>query len=52
MATVSMDKASQDPRTGIWRLGMRVPTRYLAVAGLRGGFVKISTGTKDDWDWD
>ena len=48
MATLRMDKATRDPRTGILILRKRVPARYLGVAGLRGGFVKISSGTKDD----
>lgn len=48
MVMLRTDKATRDPRTGIWLLRRRVPKRYLTVAGKLGGFVKISTGTKDD----
>jgi integrase len=36
----------RDPKTGIWKLRRRVPTRYLAVAG-KSKVIKISTGTAD-----
>ena len=37
----------RDPRTGIYKLRKRVPARLLDVAGVPGGFVKLSTGTAD-----
>lgn len=37
----------RDPRTGIYKLRKRVPTRLLDVAGIPGGFVTLSTGTTD-----
>jgi hypothetical protein len=48
MATLRMTTPTKDPRTGMWILRKRVPTRYLAVAGRPGGIVKISTETKDN----
>jgi hypothetical protein len=38
-----MTQAWRDPRTGIFRLRKRVPRRYLAVAEVPGGIVKITT---------
>lgn len=37
----------RDPRTGIYYLRRRVPTRFLAVADQRSGIVKISLETAD-----
>jgi hypothetical protein len=37
----------RDPRTGIYYLRRRVPTRFLAVADQRSGIVKISLETPD-----
>ncbi len=36
----------RDPRTGIWKLRKRVPTRYQVVFGGEGDVVKISTHTE------
>jgi integrase len=47
MATIKMASLWKDPRTNILILRKRVPKRYVAVAGLRGGVVKLSTGEKD-----
>lgn len=47
MATLRMASLWQNPRTGVWKLRKRIPTRYRAVAGQRGETVKISTGTAD-----
>jgi integrase len=47
MATMKAATLWSDPRTGIWTLRRRVPNKYLAVAGVKGGIVKISTGTAD-----
>jgi integrase len=47
MATLRMTTPWKDPRTGIWKLRKRVPTRLRAVAGIAGGVVKLTTGTAD-----
>ena len=37
----------QDPRTNIWHLRKRIPTRLKAASGRSGDVVKISLGTAD-----
>lgn len=47
MATLSMASPWRDPRTGIYYLRKRVPSRFSGVAGVPAGIVKWSLGTKD-----
>ena len=48
MATMTVETSLwMDPRTGIFKLKRRIPTRYRAVSGRTGETVKISTGTAD-----
>jgi integrase len=47
MATLSMASPWRDPRTGIYYLRKRVPSRFAGVAGVPTGIVKWSLGTKD-----
>ena len=45
MVTMRMTQPWMDPKTGIWKLRKRVPTRYCPVAGNR--VIKITTGEAD-----
>ncbi len=47
MATLSMASPWRDPRTGIYYLRKRVPSRFAGVAGVPAGVIKWSLGTKD-----
>ena len=47
VVTLRLTAPWRDPRTGIWKLRKRVPTRYRAVAGIKGDTIKISTGAAD-----
>ena len=47
MATLSMASPWRDPRTGMYYLRKRVPSRFVGVAGVPAGPIKWSLGTKD-----